>query len=86
MPFFMMPTGTRECLAWIRDRIDYKIARLKKRIAYGGKKGRSAARRLRRMGGDHNVFREPERVIAELYGPEYARPPYGFARESQSDG
>jgi hypothetical protein len=62
------------------ERRERELAKLRRRIRFGGKKGRSARRRMRRLGGDVNVWKEPERVIATLYGPEWARPPYGFAR------
>jgi hypothetical protein len=75
---FIMPTGTRELFERMRDRRERKVAALKRRVEYGGKKGRSAARKLRRLG--ENPFAEPERVIATLYGPEWAKAPYGFAR------
>lgn len=76
--YLMMPPGTRDLLKWMSDRERAVRARLQRRASYGGRKGRAAARRLRRMGVE--LWGEPERVIAQLYGPLFARPPYGVAR------
>lgn len=76
---FVMPPETRDMLRWIAEREATQRALLTKRAAYGGRKGRAAARRLRRMGAP--LWQEPERIIAGIFGPEWARPPYGFARE-----
>jgi len=79
MFFIVMPPGTRELFERMRDRREREAAALQRRVEYGGKKGRSAARRLRRMGP--NIWAEPERVIAGLFGPEWAKAPYGFGKE-----
>lgn len=81
MPFLIMPDGTRDLLRWIKDR-DYRQRNvLARRVLYGGKKGRAAARKLRRM-GPPGLWDESERLIAGLWGPWEARPPYGFAQET----
>ncbi len=77
MPCFIMPSGTRELFARMKEREERLRQRLARRVAYGGRKGRAAARRLRTMGPP--LWAEPERVIAALYGPEWACPPHGFA-------
>lgn len=84
MPCLIMPTGSRELIEWMAARQERELSRLRKRVAYGGKKGRSACRRLRAMGGDVNIWKPTERVVAGLWGPEWARPPYGFASERDS--
>lgn len=81
MPCLVMPPGTRELLRWMAERDVRKRTMLGRRIAYGGKKGRAATRRLKRM-GPSGLWDNTERLIASIYGPEYARPPYGFAREN----
>jgi hypothetical protein len=81
MPFLMMPEKSRELIEWMAARRQRETERLLRRIAYGGKKGRSAGRRLRRMGGLGNIWKPTERVVACLWGPMCALPPYGFARE-----
>jgi hypothetical protein len=75
-----MPDGTRELFGLLRERAEYELARLHRRIAYGGKKSRSARRKLRQTAIRANVWAEPEKIIAMLYGPEWARPPFGFAK------
>jgi len=80
MPCLVMPPGTRALVRWMAERDARKRSVLGRRIAYGGKKGRAAVRRLKRM-GPHGLWDDAERVIASLYGPMYARPPHGFARE-----
>jgi len=74
--------GARELIKWMADRRQRETDLLVRRIAYGGKKGRAACRRLRRMGGSANIWKPTERVIGCLFGPHWAQPPYGFARES----
>jgi len=79
MPFMVMAAGTRELIEWMAARRQRQTDLLLRRIAYGGKKGRAARRRLREMGGPVNIWAPTERVVAGLYGPEWARSPYGFA-------
>jgi len=74
-----MAKGTRELFAWMAKREAEARALLVRRLPYGGKKGRSARRRLRAMGPP--LWEEPERVIAALYGPEWALSPHGFANK-----
>jgi hypothetical protein len=76
----IMPPGTRDMLRWMAEREAKARAMLTRRAAYGGRKGRRAARRLRAMGDP--LWQDTERVVAGLWGPLYARPPYGIARET----
>ena len=79
MPILAMPDGTRELIAWMSERAERELSVLRRRASYGGRKGRSASRRLAQR-GDVNVWSEPERIIAYLFDPMWARPPYGFAK------
>jgi len=77
MPLCIMPDGTRELLQWMKEREARTRALLQRRASYGVKKGRAASRRLRRMGSP--LWQDTERVIAGIFGPQWARPPFGFA-------
>jgi hypothetical protein len=72
MSFLIMTDACRALLTRIVEERKRKILFLRKRRSYGGKKGRSAARRIRQMGGDW-LYSPVDTIVADLTGVPQAR-------------
>ena len=67
MSFAILDAECRNILERIVSDRERRILFLRKRLAYGGKKGRSAMRHIRRMGGNW-LYAPVDDIMAELTG------------------